>query len=256
MKQSIKIGLAGSYKCDLIMYFSRILHSAGKKVAIIDASEEQFLSYCVPLVFDSDHMVTYRDIDVYYKARNEEDCVNFIRGDYDVILVDAGFNAKMYNYLAGCDYCIFVTDPEIHNVQRLSEFIGKYPGLKLLKPKAKAGDKPEVKSGEEAGTAAAIEAAKGSQIRVFRDMCPGKIDYKYLCSILDKPAAAQYIGEYVFQLDENDRRLGLYCQYDHIFKFTNLSKDYKLMFADMLETFFGMNKKQVKKSISRAERGR
>lgn len=235
MTGTIKLGFAGSYKCDLILYFSRILCAAGKKVAIVDASDEQLFKYCLPIVFASDCMVAYRDIDVYYKIKNEADCRSAINEEYDVLLIDAGFNKGMTEFLRHTDYCIFVTDPEVHNVQIMREFISTFnePG------KETDGNKT------------------AKPVRIFRDMCQGKISYKYISSVIDSSAASMnYIGEYVFVLDEVDRSLRLHCQYDHIFKFKKLSKEYKIMFADMLDTFFGMNKKQIRKSIRKAERGR
>lgn len=234
MTDSIKLGFAGSYKCDLILYLSRILHNAGKKVAIVDASEEQLFRYCVPLKFESDTMVTYREVDVYYKIKNEEDYESALKENYDVLLIDVGFNKNMTGLLRRSDYCIFITDPQIHNIQMMKDYTG------IFAAEAKDDDR-----GKETHF-----------VRIFRDMCPGKINYKYLSSIIDSPDSLSYIGEYVFMLDEVDRGLRLYCQYDHIFKFTKLSKEYKIMFADMLETFFNMDKKLIKKSIKKAERGR
>lgn len=234
MAALIKLGLAGSYKCDLILYLSGILRSAGKNVAVADASAEQFLRYCVPVMFPGDSTVTYRDIDFYYRIKNEEDLRSVLEKEYDVLLVDAGFNREMAGFLRCSDYCVFVTDPEIHNVQMLKEFIDAFR---------------ESGKGED-------EDKNANLVRIFRDMCHGKINYKYLCDILDSPDLMNYIGEYVFFLDEVDRSLRLHCQYDYIIKFTKLSKEYKIMFADMLETFFGMSRKQISKSLKKAERGR
>ncbi len=232
MTDTIKLGFAGSYKCDLILYLSRILHAAGKKVAIVDASDEQLFQYCLPLAFTSDRMVTYRDIDVYYKVKDEDEYRSVVQEQYDVILIDVGFNKGMAKFMLQADYGIFVSDPEIHNVQMMKEFIDIFSGSK--------------EKDENEGV---------SFVRIFRDMCQGKISYKYISSIIDSPASLNYIGEYVFILDEVDRRLRLHCQYDHIIKFKKLSKEYKIMFIDMLETFFGMSKKQINKSIKKAERG-
>lgn len=234
MTDTIRLGFAGSYKCDLILYLSGILHNAGKKVAIVDASDEQLFQYCLPVLFASDCMVTYRDIDAYYKIKNEDDYRSVMKEEYEVLLIDIGFNKSMAGFLRSMDYCIFVTDPEIHNVQKMRDFISIFN-----------------KSGKEAD-----ENKSENSVRILRDMCQGKIGYKYISSIIDSPTSMNYIGEYVFLLDEVDRRLRLHCQYDHIFKFGRLSKEYKIMFADMLDTFFGMSKKQIKKSIRKAERGR
>ncbi len=234
MSDTIKLSFAGSYKCDLIMYLSRILHVAGKKVAIVDMSEEQMFQYCLPLAFTSDRMVTYRDIDVYYKIKDEEDYKSIVSEKYDVILIDVGFNKEMVRLFIKSDYCIFVTDPEIHNVQMMKDFV------EIFSETAKEMD----------------EDKSASLLRIFRDMCQGKIGYKYITSIIDSPAPQKYIGEYVFNIDEGDWRLRLHCQYDHIIKFRKLSKEYKIMFTDMLDAFFGTDKKQIRKSISKAERGR
>jgi len=234
MTETKKLGFAGSYKCDLILYLSRILLAAGKRVAIVDATDEQLFHYCLPLTSLSDCVFTYRDIDVYYRIKNEDDYRSTVKEEYDVLLIDAGFNRSMVEVLKRTDYCIFVTDPEIHNVHKLKDFISAF-----------------------SGSAKQIEENNGAQlVRIFRDMLQGKINYKYISSVLDLPSPLNYIGEYVFLLDETDRRQRLHCQYDHIFKFNKLSKEYKMLFGDMLEVFFGMDRKQIKKAIRKAERGR
>lgn len=231
----IKICFAGSYKCDLMLYLSRMLIEAGKKIAIIDASQEQFFRYAVPIVFGSDTIVTYRDIDVYFNIQNADDLKECLREAYDTILIDVGFNQQMADYLVQCDYGILTTDPRRYNVQKLKLLIQEIQ--KHIK------GKPE-------------EDRKIKLVRIFRDFCSGKINYKYVAGTLDTPEAMDYIGQYLFFMDENDQRIHLSCEYDDIFKFNKLSKEYKLMFADMLETFFQMEKKQIQKSMRRAERGR
>lgn len=232
---STKICFAGSYKCDLMLYLSRVLVAAGKKTAIIDASQEQLFRYAVPTFFSIDNIVTYRDVDVYFNILNSDDLKECIRETYDTILVDVGFNLQMAGFISQCDFAILTTDPHRHHVQKLKEYIQEL--------------QKQIKNVPE-------EERKTKFVRIFRDFCSGKINYKYVAGTLDTPEAMEYIGQYLFLMDENDQRIHLNCEYDDIFRFSKLSKEYKQMISDMLETFFQMDKKQIQKSMRQAERGR
>ena len=64
------VGFAGFCKSDIILYLSRILYVLGKKIAIVDRSTEQQLSFSVPIVPSSNNIFEYRGIDIYLRCNN------------------------------------------------------------------------------------------------------------------------------------------------------------------------------------------
>ena len=59
------VGFAGFCKSDIILYLSRILYVLGEKIAIVDRSTEQQLSFSVPIVPSSNNIFEYRGIDIF-----------------------------------------------------------------------------------------------------------------------------------------------------------------------------------------------
>ncbi|MBC7959398.1 MAG: hypothetical protein H7X94_05995, partial [Vallitaleaceae bacterium] len=90
----IKLGFIGSYKVDLLHYFSCILRAMNKKVLVIDASMEQFLKVTLPIE-DEMTRVTSKGIDFMVEQQEIEALDQLDYSGYDVALIDYGFNKRV-----------------------------------------------------------------------------------------------------------------------------------------------------------------
>lgn len=114
--QAIIIGWVGIEKYDIILYLAKLTTCLNKKVLLIDRSENEALSYCIPtptIMNAKTKKITYRNID-FIKDRNVSDFVK----DYDYIFIDFGFkttHADIYK----CSKLIIVTDKQQHNINKI-----------------------------------------------------------------------------------------------------------------------------------------
>lgn len=219
-----RFGFFGTYKCDIINYFSRILNNLDKKVVVVDASIEQTMNYCIPDTYEDDY-ISYRNVDYYKNCINQDRFSDISYEDYDVILIDFGFNKQLLNELYDCKALFLVCDFQRHNVQNMKDFISSLEG-------------------------------ESSIVRIYRDIVDSKINSKYVDSYLDIESCTQIIANYDFELEQCDYKCNLESQYNDIFKFKDLSKEYKDMFYDIISEFFQVEKKQILKAIKLAERGK
>jgi len=115
--QATIIGWVGIEKYDIILYLAKLLTCLNKKVLLIDRSENEALSYCIPtpaMLNPKTSKITFRNID-FIKDRNVSD---FVHDDYDYILIDFGFktaHADIYK----CSKIIIVTDKQQHNINKI-----------------------------------------------------------------------------------------------------------------------------------------
>ncbi|WP_156456346.1 hypothetical protein [Abyssisolibacter fermentans] len=218
-----KLGFFGTYKCDIINYLSRILSKLDKKVAVIDASIEQTMRYCIPQTYDGNY-VSYRSVDFYINCQAEKSFINVTFDDYDVILIDFGFNKSLLDKLYDCTGIFLISDFQRYNIQRIRAFTND------LKDES-------------------------SIIRIYRDMVDSKIDSKYIDSYLNIDNF-EVIAKYEFELEPQDYKSNIEFQYNDIFKFKDLSKYYKDMLNDIISEYFQIEKKQILKAAKLAERGK
>ncbi len=111
------IGWIGIDKYDLIMYFSMLLSGTNKKVLLIDQSENEALSYCIPVpgaLNPKGSKVSYKNIDFI----NGKNVVDFM-DDYDYILIDFGFKTT-HRDVYKCNKIFLVTDRQQHNIDRIT----------------------------------------------------------------------------------------------------------------------------------------
>lgn len=112
------IGFIGIDKYEYIMYLSRVLHHLEKKVLLIDYSESEALRSCIPtLKSPVSEVIEYRGI----KFLNGK--LEALNGDYDCVLIDFGMNNK-HPSINQCDHLVYVTDLQLHNIDRLYEVPG------------------------------------------------------------------------------------------------------------------------------------
>ncbi|MCX7920453.1 MAG: hypothetical protein N3B21_00300 [Clostridia bacterium] len=219
-----KIGFCGTKIDDITSYLSRILNVIGKKLAVIDASEEQFLKFSVPSGDNCTNITTYRGVDIYTDCSFQDNFAKVNLSKYEVVFINFGLNKALLKEFSDCDIHFIVTDMERHNVLRLKDTVSKL-------------DKK-------------LEA-----IRIYRDVVDSKIDKRYMDSLLEN-VMVNYKAEYFFNLDDSELACRIDSQYNDIFKFNKLPKEFKVMFSEVLTELLGLDKKTVSNAIKKAERGK
>lgn len=218
----IKLGFIGTYKIDLFHYFSRILRALGKNVIIIDASEDQNLLVTLP-ESEEDCLVTLQGIDYLIDQKNMDLLDQVLYSDYDVALIDYGFNSEVAFDYSSCHILFVITDFQKHHVLKLKELVY-------------ATFSPEF-----------------NVVKLFRDVVECKISGAYINRVLDMDDKAKILAEYLFYLNESDYECQLISQYDDVFKFVKLSKEYKMLFLDILEELYSLKRVDIIKAIKLAE---
>lgn len=242
MKEKVHIGFAGSYKCDLLLYLARIVLAAGKKVAIIDAVTDDIWSYSVPTYLDK-KIVTYGDVDIYLDCKTAEAYEEIDFNNYDIVFVDFGFNKDMSYYMSLCDSIILVTDLEKNNVLKLREYIKSFAASeKYNEARSSDSDGTERKSNNDA-------------IKIYRDVVSSKINTKYTDTLLDIGDKLNVVMEYIVEFDELNYKCRIESQYNDRIKFNKLTKAYKVMLVDIIESCTELDRKSILKALKKAERG-
>lgn len=217
-----KIGFIGKKIDDIMLYFSRVLVKLDKKVAIVDASFQQNLKYAIPQINENLEVITYRNTDVYVNCYTPEVFAKVDFSKYEFVFINFGLNKYLLNEFFDCHEKFVLTDMENHSIYKLKEFLSNFNKQ--------------------------IE-----MIRVYRDVIDCKISKKYLDNLLDV-ATIKYSKEYGLYLSENEMLCRIESQYNDIFKFNKLPKDFKAMIMEVLISF-GFDKKLVIKALKAAERG-
>ncbi|WP_010250314.1 hypothetical protein [Acetivibrio cellulolyticus] len=246
MKALMQIGFAGSYKCDLLLYLARTVLAAGKKVAIVDAVDDDIWSYSVPVYLDN-KIVTYSDVDIYLGCKTAEYYEEIKFNNYDIVFVDFGFNKNMSNYMNQCDSVIMVTDIERSNVLKLREYIKAFIASEGF------GRKYTVNTSEDGK-----ESENKSQvdiIKIYRDVIGSKINTRYTDTLLDINEKLNVLMEYIVQFDEINYRCQIESQYNDRFRFDKLTKAYKVMLLEIIESCTNLDRKSINKAFKKAERG-
>lgn len=238
MAMTNRIGFIGSYKCDLILYIAQITSAAGKKVAIVDAAGEPVWEYNVPVYLDN-RIITYDDIDIYLNCGGSEKYKEIEMDDYDIVLIDYGFNKDMLYSMKQCNSVIIVSTLEKFNVMRLREC------LKTITLLSDRGFEKEA-----SGTGAVKDA-----IKIYRDIVNSKINTDYIDSILDINQKINIVLEYILTLDEIDYKYRLENQYGDSIVFKKLTKSMKNMLMDIVEACTDISRKDIIKAAKKAERG-
>lgn len=237
MGSLIKIGLAGSYKCDLLLYIACVANATGKKVAIIDATTEKEMEYTTPRCFDNT-VVTYNNVDVHLDCNDDDTFKKVNFNQYDIVFIDYGFNVKLAADMSKCDMQILVTNIEKSSIMRLSGFV-------------KALAESISNSSDSVGQV----GIKKDMIKIYRDVIDSKITTKYTDSLLNISDKINIAMEYIVYLNEQDYKCRIETEYNDIFKFNKITKAYKNMIIDIIEGSLGLARKEIIKAFKKAERG-
>ncbi len=221
----IKLGFVGSYKGDIFHYFSRILLVLGKKVVVVDASKEQDLQFTLPNC-EGSTVVTSLGIDYLLHQDKMELLDQLSYSEYDIALIDYGFNNEVAYDYSSCHILFLVTDFQKHHVMKLKELVATSFSQEL------------------------------NVVKLYRDVVSSKIRSAYVNRVLGVEDKTKVLAEYIFELNEADYQCKLLSQYEELFRFSKLSKAYKGLFIDILDELFNLKKSQVARAIKRAEGGR
>jgi len=223
MDNTTVIGFAGFSKSDIMLYFARILHLLGENTAIIDRSTECEIVYSVPYDPGCGNILEYRGIDIYLGLSNfpvGQLPLNY----YSSVLIDLGVNPDAYKDLDYLKILFIVTDLNRHHTIPLSAWLGNLP----VKPTA---------------------------VRIIRDTLYGKIRPDYIDSLLKIQQVANIIASYEFPFDEREYYTRLLTQYDDIFKFNKIPKEFKTMLIDCVTEIFNKQRRDAVKALKKAQLG-
>ncbi len=221
--KGITIGFAGVDKQDIILYLARILYHIGKQVLIVDKSESQAVTECIPCPAGLENtMIEYRGIYFVNGRKSEKDLPAILRKkNFDYILTDYGFwqDEKEFTEL---DYLIYVTDQQKHNMNRI---------MPMIKNRR---DRQSIVIRDVVG-----------HISDMRD----RISFQELSMI---PADRVFI---IYQ-DELDTKFKLRCQYEIVFRFGKLSVPAQNAIKGLImEIVSGLDKKDFFSAYRKAKRG-
>ena len=217
------VGFAGFCKSDIILYLSRILYVLGEKIAIVDRSTEQQLSFSVPIVPSSNNIFEYRGIDIYLRCNNTP--LNDIpKNKYSVVFIDFVINPETYEDLSQIKALFIVTDCNKQHTIPLSIWLNN-------------------------------QTARPVSIRIIRDIVSGKIRPRYIDSLLQAGQKTQMIAKYDFPINEIDYSSRLLSQYDDVFPFAKISKEFKSMLLDCITEIFEKDRNAAIKAIRKAQIG-
>lgn len=206
-----KIGFIGIESYEIIHYLSRVLIHMNKKVLLVDRSETRSLEYSISAPKELKQKVAdYRGVDFSDKIPE--------KSEYDLVLIFYGFKENKDS--SDCDDLFFVTDLQVHNMDRLNQ---KNPCK--------------------------------SKYVIVKNMIPLKINEKFVRLYLDKLELSK--ERFIFLLeDKRDKECMLYCQWEHVFTFHQISSSLKDLILSILIIACGAEKKEVSRAYRSAERGK
>jgi coenzyme F420-reducing hydrogenase delta subunit len=99
------------------------------------------------------------------------------------------------------------------------------------------------------------QTARPVSIRIIRDIVSGKIRPRYIDSLLQAGQKTQMIAKYDFPINEIDYSSRLLSQYDDVFPFAKISKEFKSMLLDCITEIFEKDRNAAIKAIRKAQIG-
>ncbi len=112
------IGFFGSYPADICMYTAYALQNAGKRVCVIDNSDDGILFSCVPAPDCQMQTVTFHNVDFI----RHKPLVQWHELDYELVLIQLGSRPQEL-CLAVCSMRILVVDCERRNMEFYQHFL-------------------------------------------------------------------------------------------------------------------------------------
>lgn len=128
-----KVGFIGGYKkTDLLLYIAKMLIIAGKKVLVVDTTQEQRAKYIVPSIDPTVSYITnYEDIDVAIGFKEIDEIREYLASkepDYDYILIDIDRTSTLLNFeMLNSFKNYFVTNFDLYSIKKGLETLKKIP---------------------------------------------------------------------------------------------------------------------------------
>jgi hypothetical protein len=209
------VGFLGIETYDLILYMSKLLLNLNQKVLIIDNSETEALTCCVPIPESLNPKISkinFRNID-FVKERSILEYME----DYDYILIDFGFKTT-HKDIKNCSFVYLVTDKQQHNILRIQS-------LKLTQ----------------------------DAYLIIKDIIKNE-SAAYLLDYLkeNKINIKQY---YYLYYDDADKENMISLQYNNDIKFKNQSGQLKYLLNQLIIETLHFNKAEVGQAYKKAKRG-
>ena len=227
----IQVGFFGIEKYELLLYLSRIIRQLGKRVLLVDYSENGALSAGIP-VWDQfgdqipDGVVAESED---YHAAVDYCGIHFVRDillnqsvkeQYDCILIDFGFGVD-HRAAESCSRVVLVSDQQLHNIHRLKH--------------------PEVWDGLPV-------------YAVLKDLCPCRITPEYILEEIGVWVAPD--RRFAIYQDAWDAKCRISCQYSKLSPFVRLSREYREFLKSFTrEIFPEFNKSDIDRAFRLAEKG-
>lgn len=210
------IGWIGTDKYDLILYFSMILTSTNKKVLLIDQSESEALSYCIPApasLNPKSDKVTYKNLD-FVKGKNVVDYIE----KYDYILIDFGFKVNHRDIINYCSKIFLVTDRQQHNIDRICALEAKTDDIFLI----------------------LRDLRRRTKITVLQESIEQRIKIK---------------NHFVLDFDDIDNEKMVALQYSYQLQYKKLSSQYKYLLEQIMTEILNFNHYELGQAMKRLKRG-
>ncbi len=209
------VGFIGVETYDLILYISMLLINLKKKVLVIDNSETEALTCCIPVPESLNpkiSKITFHNID-FVKERN----ITEYRKYYDYIIIDFGFRTS-HKDISNCTCIYLVTDKQRHNILRLSN----------------------IKLNQEVSF-------------IIKDMNNHeKVSYLLEELRINKIMVKQY---YCLYYDDTDKENMVALQYCNDIKFKRQSGQLKYLLSQILTDTLHFNRAEVGQAYKKAKRG-
>ena len=214
------IAFIGIDKFDFMHYISRIIHHMGKRVLLVDISENKALKASIPIPESFElSEIDYRGVG--FTTNIEEQ----IMEGYEYILIDFGFNIN-HDYIEKCDQIIMVSNLELNHVEALAK----------------------------------LEINENKTTLVIRDTIPYKVDSVYVKKQMNQHEQIQYVYELEYDSIDYKERLNCFytnrIKFKHCTKYMRhlvhrLTQD----IMDLNNTSEKSNLKAYKKAYKKAKKG-
>lgn len=112
------IGFYGSYPADICMYAACALQNTGRRVCVIDNSDDGVLFHCIPASGMQMKTVSFHNVDFM----RLEPIVQWHELDYEYVLVQLGAQPPQL-CLALCSACVLVVDCERKNLDFYHQYM-------------------------------------------------------------------------------------------------------------------------------------
>lgn len=129
-----KIGFIGAYdKTDLILYVSKVLEKANKKILIIDTTVNQKSKYLVPVINPTKSYITdFEGMDIAVGFNTIEDIKRYLglqeeeKLDYDFVIIDTDNYESVVNFnLQSSEKIFFVTSFDAYSLKKGIEILNQ-----------------------------------------------------------------------------------------------------------------------------------